>query len=561
MTTILDDAASDLQAWCHGRDAEAFQRLCERHVGLVTAACRRQGSPDVEEAVQAVFLVLARRAASVSPSTLGGWLTITARRVVRDQRRAATRRRLHEQQAAYETTHQHSTSDDPATSEPDWCEVRQQLDAALASLSPARREAVVRFYLEGKPQAQIASELGCSVDAVKTRVHESLARLRSFFARRGLAINSVALAAGLTREATASDPSLVAACTHSALTPAVAPGAAALAHGVVTAMVIKTAALTATGLLLVGSSLFVVSTTSAATAPAGVSAPAPDTREALISELVTLTKSDESLVHLLADQVKMRNPVLAWDGQTTEQALESARKIVARSEAIGSMLRKTMQDFTLEELRGYRDFLRTPAGAKFATVYFEAGIDMKLKTQVFTGVQRASLAALGRLHSRDFKVMPTDNTKPSLRRMAQEVLTDYGYDDAIALMIVSTLVAQGPANTTQAEAVAAMKAAFADDPNWKKPVTAKVLASLDAAALTQISAWLRSPLGVAVVTKTVAKTADFIRDIAAVLTASAAAPTAAPGQDQQPPAGEAPVLTQVEAEFKRLRAASQPKEF
>jgi hypothetical protein len=90
---------------------------------------------------------------------------------------------------------------------------------------------------------------------VKIRVHEGLEGLRKFFARKGIALGAVALASGLASEATASEPTLVATCVQTVLTPGAAPGAAALAHGVITVMIIKTATLAATGLVLVGSCL------------------------------------------------------------------------------------------------------------------------------------------------------------------------------------------------------------------------------------------------------------------------------------------------------------------
>jgi RNA polymerase sigma factor (sigma-70 family) len=252
-----------LTAWVERRDGEAFEALCLRHAGLVGAACRRHGSPDADEAAQAVFMVLARRAASAPASALAGWLTITSRQIVEHQRRASARRRRHEQEAAVDQAHQHAS----VVTEPSWDEARQHLDAALASLSPARREAVLRFYLEGKPQAQVAAELGCSVDAVKTRIHESLERLRDFFTRRGVAVGAAVLASGLASEAIASEPTLVAACTHAVLNPAVAPGAAALAHGVITAMIIKTATFAAAAILLAGSCLTAALVTGAEASP------------------------------------------------------------------------------------------------------------------------------------------------------------------------------------------------------------------------------------------------------------------------------------------------------
>lgn len=251
MTTSSDVDGALLTAWSAVGDEAAFRQLCDRHAALVAASCRRQGSPDTDEAAQAVFLILARRAGSLTGTGLAGWLHGTARRVVAHQRRAAARRRSHEQEAAVEFERQQSA----AAPEPLWADARQHLDEALASLSAGRREAVLRFHLQGKSQAEVAAELGCSTDAVKTRVHEGLERLRSFFARRGVALGASAVAAGLASECAAAEPALAAACAQSVLVPASAPGATALATGVATAMLIKSTALAVAGVILVGSCL------------------------------------------------------------------------------------------------------------------------------------------------------------------------------------------------------------------------------------------------------------------------------------------------------------------
>ena len=249
--SATEDDAQLLGAWHNHKDAEAFRIVCERYAGLIEACCRRHGSPDPNEAVQAVFLVLARRAGSVSAAGLGGWLTTTAKRVVKDQHRADNRRRRHEQEAAMVVPGGQPCEESHAT----WAEARQYLDEALASLSEGRREAILRFYLAGRPQAEVAAELGCSVAAIKMRVHEGLERMRTFYARKGIALSAVALGSGLASEAAGSDPTLIATCVKTVQAPAAAPGAAALAQGIVTTMIIKTATLTAAGLLLAGSCL------------------------------------------------------------------------------------------------------------------------------------------------------------------------------------------------------------------------------------------------------------------------------------------------------------------
>jgi RNA polymerase sigma factor (sigma-70 family) len=173
--TCVANDADLLAAWRQSRDESAFQFLCDRNATLVTAACRRLGSPDTEEAAQAVFILLAQRPGAVgAPDRLGGWLLGSTRRIVANQRRIARRRRHHEQEAAMAYAQQRRIDANDGV----WMDALPLLDDALAELSTKRREAVVRFYLEDRPQCQIAIELGCSVDAVKMRVHEGLDKLR-----------------------------------------------------------------------------------------------------------------------------------------------------------------------------------------------------------------------------------------------------------------------------------------------------------------------------------------------------------------------------------------------
>lgn len=213
----------DLAAWLAGRDEAAFRRLVERHAAMVAATCRRRLGPgaDADEAVQAVFILLARRAAAVRPESAGPWLHQVAVGVCRNAQRAANRRRLHEQEAAM---HHTSTSADPA-----WVDLRPDLDEALLCLNQAQRALVVEHFLAGQPQGVIAARLGISEDAARMRIGYAVARLRSWFARRGMAVSAVALAAGLASEGGAAEPVLVEACVHAVLTPDAAAGATALA--------------------------------------------------------------------------------------------------------------------------------------------------------------------------------------------------------------------------------------------------------------------------------------------------------------------------------------------
>ncbi|MEK7413665.1 MAG: sigma-70 family RNA polymerase sigma factor, partial [Planctomycetota bacterium] len=249
----LDDR-SLLSSWFTRRDEAAFHTLCGRYAGLVAATCRRLEATDVDEASQAVFIVLAQRLdAARAHDRLAGWLVLTARHVVSRQRRTVARRYRHEQEAAMD--HQRNQIEAGAST---WDDVRPLLDEALANLSPGRREAVVRFYLAGTPQAKVAEELGCSVDAVKTRVHEGLDSLRKFFLRRGVTLSAAAIVSGLASEVAAAAPTLAVTCAQAGLAPASAPTAAAIAHDITSAATINVAVIAAALIAVAGTCLTAV---------------------------------------------------------------------------------------------------------------------------------------------------------------------------------------------------------------------------------------------------------------------------------------------------------------
>jgi RNA polymerase sigma factor (sigma-70 family) len=164
-----------------GEAEAAFRCLVERHGPMVLRLCRDVlGDPhDAEDAYQAVFLVLARRAGEVRRlESAGGWLFGVARRVAGSARRGAARRRKHEARwAEMEAIRRLEAGTTP--------DAREELYEEIARLPEKYRDAVVLCHLEGRPHEQAARQLGCPVRTLQSRLLRARARLRERLSRRG----------------------------------------------------------------------------------------------------------------------------------------------------------------------------------------------------------------------------------------------------------------------------------------------------------------------------------------------------------------------------------------
>ncbi len=225
MPESLSADAADLADWKDQRNEVAFSRLIQRHAALVAGVCRRRlDGIRADEAAQAVFIILARRAHNIDDvSRLAAWLHGVAIRVCNETKRADSRRAHHERAAS--TLGRLDGDEDEAV----WSDLRPHLDEAIAALSPPQRAVVIGHFLEGHTQTAVAKQLGISEDAAHQRLHYALTKLRSWFGSKGLRISALALATGLAHESTAAESTLIAACTHAALHPASATPAATLA--------------------------------------------------------------------------------------------------------------------------------------------------------------------------------------------------------------------------------------------------------------------------------------------------------------------------------------------
>jgi RNA polymerase sigma factor (sigma-70 family) len=169
-----------------GASAEpAFAALVERHGPMVLHVCRTSlcNPHDIEDAFQATFLVLVRRAGSLwVRDSLGPWLHSVACRVVRQSRTATARRQAHERRAAERA----AAVDDGPLDSIDRADLGLPLHEELCRLPDRYRAPLVLCYLEGLTHEQAAEQLRCPVGTVRSRLARGRERLRSRLVRRGL---------------------------------------------------------------------------------------------------------------------------------------------------------------------------------------------------------------------------------------------------------------------------------------------------------------------------------------------------------------------------------------
>jgi RNA polymerase sigma factor (sigma-70 family) len=227
-----------LERFAATRDEAAFAALVERHAPLVWGVCRRVlgHEHDAEDAFQATFLVLARRAGSVRwRDDIGNWLYAVAVKVARKARARAERRRSREREAQ-------PMPNRDAFSEADRNELRAVLDEEIAYLPEKYRRPVVLCCLQGKTYGEAAQLLGWPEGTVSGRLARARELLTRRLTRRGLTLSGGLLAAVLVPEVgSAAPPALVQLTIKTA--PAFALGrgltagaATALAEGVLQTM-------------------------------------------------------------------------------------------------------------------------------------------------------------------------------------------------------------------------------------------------------------------------------------------------------------------------------------
>ena len=203
-------------------DSAAFELVVRRHADAVWAACRRllRSEADAEDAFQATFLALIRKAPAIRTSCAGGWLHRVAVHAALKLRERAAR--------TSPVDPQHLDATPAALTEPPDAELAAVVHEELARLSERERLPVVLCDLEGLSHADAAKVLGWPVGTVSGRLSRARAKLRERLARRG-----VTPAAALF-PALSAPPHLVPNALS--LTAGAPPAVALLTEGVLSAM-------------------------------------------------------------------------------------------------------------------------------------------------------------------------------------------------------------------------------------------------------------------------------------------------------------------------------------
>lgn len=221
----------------------AFATLVDRHGPMVLGVCRRilADPHDIEDAFQATFLVLVKKAGSVRvEDSLGRWLYGVSVRVAQRSRAVAARQRTRERPIPVGLS-------GPPPGDAARSDLRALLDEELVRLPATQRAVLVLCYLEGHTHEQAARRLGWPVGTVRSRLARGRERLRARLTRRGLVPSTGPWGATFTAEVASAlvPPSLTEAVARTAMHldagTSVATGSASgsiviLAEGVVRTM-------------------------------------------------------------------------------------------------------------------------------------------------------------------------------------------------------------------------------------------------------------------------------------------------------------------------------------
>jgi RNA polymerase sigma factor (sigma-70 family) len=333
-----------LECFVSRREPAALEALVRRHAPMVWGVCRRvlQNHHDAEDAFQATFLVLVRKAAAIrSPALLGNWLYGVAHQTALKARATRARRKGRERPVA-------DMPEPAVTDQRLWNDLQPLLDHELSRLPEKYRTVVVLCDLEGKSGKEAARQLGLPQGTVASR----LARARAMLAKRlgphGLIVSGGLLAAVLSQDkASAGVPASVLSSTIKAVTSVAAGQAAAgvvslnvaaLTEGVIKAMLLTRLKSVMTVLLVavavVGSVGVLYRTRAAEPGQPGVQ---PATPPPVAGQLAQAEKNPEADKNQEPKKPKAKGEAARGDA---DEAVKPSRPTAARVKLVRQMYAK-----------------------------------------------------------------------------------------------------------------------------------------------------------------------------------------------------------------------------
>jgi len=217
------DDAFLLNQFVERRDERAFETLVRRHGRLVRSVCRHvlPSEDDIDDAFQATFFVLARKAGSIrNRQSLASWLHGVARRTALNARKSAMRRRRRQSQPGTREPEQ-------PVSEAALREVQAILDEEVQRLPEKMRAPFIACCLESKSKAEAAQDLGWKEGTVSGRLARAREQLRDRLTCPGVSLSAALCSLAVTGEATAALSELTVSATARAATASSYNGRAA----------------------------------------------------------------------------------------------------------------------------------------------------------------------------------------------------------------------------------------------------------------------------------------------------------------------------------------------
>lgn len=216
------------------RDGAALEVLIRRHAAMVWGVCRRvlSNEHDAEDAFQATFLVLVRRAASIHPKEMvGNWLYGVAHQTALKARATSGKRRGRERQVM-------DIPEAPVADQSIMTDLHTVLDEELAALPDIHRVVIVLCDLEGKTRSEVARELDLAEGTVASRLARARGALAKKLTGRGvsLSVGAMAVVVGQSSASACVPPTVLASTIKAAALAAVGQSTAGVVSAAAAAL-------------------------------------------------------------------------------------------------------------------------------------------------------------------------------------------------------------------------------------------------------------------------------------------------------------------------------------